>query len=76
MNARCSLCCIYAMFLPAAATLQELDPRGKFAGAGQGRTDVWVWNATRAGQAVPLASCCTPDGFSSECQCASRGPCS
>ncbi|KAL4438020.1 hypothetical protein ABPG77_004241 [Micractinium sp. CCAP 211/92] len=54
---------------------QELDPRGKFAGAGRGKTDVWVWNATRAGQAVPLASCCTPEGFSSECQCASRGPC-
>jgi hypothetical protein len=45
----------------------QLDPGGKF----RGESDVWRWNATRGGVQVPLASCCTPQGFSAECQCAS-----
>ncbi|EFN57507.1 hypothetical protein CHLNCDRAFT_143085 [Chlorella variabilis] len=55
---------------------QELDPTGKFAGAGQGAKDVWKWGATRGGRPVPFASCCTPQGFSPDCSCASRGSCS
>lgn len=53
-----------------------LDPTNKFRGNGQGVTDVWQWHATRDGQSVEFSSCCSDDGFSSECQCASRPACS
>ena len=62
--------------LPPAALPQELDPAGKFSGAGKGARNIWQWSATRAGQAVPFASCCGPQGFSTECQCARRASCS
>lgn len=48
----------------------QLDPAGKF----RGESDVWRWNATRAGVEVPLATCCTAQGFNKECQCASAAP--
>lgn len=54
----------------------ELDPTGKFAGAGQGARNIWSFNAKKGGEAVPLASCCTPQGFSAECECAKRPACS
>lgn len=53
----------------------ELDPQGKFAGAGAGARNLWVWNAQRGGKPVPFASCCGPDGFSESCTCAPRGGC-
>ncbi|PSC67957.1 peptidase C69 [Micractinium conductrix] len=37
--------------------VEELDPAGKFAGAGAGKFEIWRWNATRGGAEVPLASC-------------------
>lgn len=49
--------------------VEELDPQGKFAGI----SDVWHWQATSGGKAVPFASCCTPTGFNhAQCQCAPR----
>lgn len=51
---------------------QELDPASKFASEWDG----WRWQATRAGQKVPFASCCTASGFSAECTCAPRSDCS
>ena len=55
---------------PAGA--QELDPTGKFAS----ESNVWAWQATQNGTAVPFASCCSPQGFlSSQCTCASRTDC-
>ena len=50
---------------------QELDPAGKFASEWEG----WRFIATRGGAVVPFASCCGPQGFLSECQCASRASC-
>lgn len=55
--------------------VSELDPKGKFAGAGQGATNVWTWSATKNGQEVPFESCCSSSGFSSSCKCAPRKPC-
>lgn len=55
---------------------QELDPTGKFNGAGTGARNIWQWAATRGGQAVPFASCCGPQGFLPQCQCARRASCS
>ena len=52
--------------------MQELDPAGKFSGAGKGARNIWQFNATRGGQPVPFASCCGPQGFLPECQCARR----
>ncbi len=69
---------------PSSATLntplclpqsQELDPTGKFNGAGTGARNIWQWAATRGGQAVPFASCCGPQGFLPQCQCARRASC-
>lgn len=51
---------------------QELDPHGKFSSL----SDVWAWRATRNGSSAAFASCCTPDGFSGACACASRLDCS
>jgi hypothetical protein len=52
--------------------LQELDPTGKF----RSMSDVWVWNATdQNGQVVPLAQCCTAQGFMQGCTCQHRAPC-
>jgi hypothetical protein len=45
----------------------QLDPAGKF----KGESEVWRWNATRGGAQVPFATCCSPQGFSKECRCAS-----
>jgi len=49
----------------------QLDPAGKF----RSESGVWRWNATRDGAQVPLASCCTPQGFSKGCECASSPFC-
>eukprot|EP00887_Chlorella_sp_A99_P005590 scaffold1.g5590.t1 len=36
-------------------------------------SDVWQWQATRGGQSVPFASCCSPVGFNkASCTCAPR----
>lgn len=53
----------------------ELDPTGKFQATGDGKTAIWKWYATRNGTAADFASCCGPNGFSAECQCASRTDC-
>lgn len=50
---------------------QELDSGAKFIG----QSDVWFFNATRAGGEVPFASCCTPNGFDAACQCGRRTEC-
>lgn len=60
---------LHALSRPA---MQELDPAGKFSGAGKGARNIWQFNATRGGQPVPFASCCGPQGFLPECQCARR----
>ena len=57
--------------LPFPLSWQELDPAGKFASEWEG----WRFNATRGGAVVPFASCCGPQGFLPECQCASRASC-
>ena len=44
---------------------RQLDPKNKF----DGETNVWRWNATRNGEVVDFDSCCTPQGFSSDCKC-------
>ena len=52
---------------------QALDPRGKF----RSLSDVWVWIAmdAKTGAPLPLAQCCSPDGFlASQCTCAPRAP--
>lgn len=51
--------------------VNELDPTGKF----DPISSVWQWNAERDGKEVDLASCCTADGFSSQCTCGPRTNC-
>lgn len=56
---------------------QQLDPTGKFSGAGAGPSNIWHFNARRGGEAVPFASCCTESGFDyGACECARRPSCS
>ncbi|KAI7844538.1 hypothetical protein COHA_001896 [Chlorella ohadii] len=61
----------YPKWCHFGCAVQELDPSGKFASEWDG----WRFNATRGSAVVPFASCCSPQGFSAECQCASRGSC-
>ena len=51
-----------------AGALQELDPTSKFSSI----SNAFVWRATSGGADVPLAQCCSADGFSSSCVCAPR----
>ncbi|KAK9839103.1 hypothetical protein WJX74_009638 [Apatococcus lobatus] len=51
--------------------VQELDPCSKF----ESMSNVWQWNATKGASPVDFASCCGSDGFSTDCQCVSRGTC-
>lgn len=64
----------YTRWCDFGCAVQEMDPKGKFAG----KSDVWVWRAVNktSGMEVGLASCCSPAGFDTlHCLCSSRQDC-